>query len=180
MTSRYNFILLILLCAICVGCPRPVMRNDAGVSETITRESSSEPARVLFKHGSEKAGYFVALRSDSIEWYDSIPISPATRHVVETAAVNAIITRSLNSVSGAVNGGVIGFAVGGLAGCMLAPTAGGFSLDGLNDVGGREIIIGAIAGTVVGTFIGSRNGSETETRYQIADTTAKIDTSKFH
>jgi hypothetical protein len=168
-----HFILLILLCLICIGCPRPVMRNDADVSEAITRESRSEPARVLFKHGGERAGFFVALRTDSIEWYDSIPTSPATRHVIETGEVNAIITRSNSSASGAVNGGVIGCSAGGIAGCALAPFVGGctWAEPPFNAKGGRVIIISAISGTVVGALIGSRNGPETETRYEIADTT---------
>ena len=181
---RYNFILLILLCAVCIGCPQPLVRRDEDVSEKITRESSREPARVLFKHGREQSGFFVAIRTDSIEWYDSIAISPRMRHAVETGAVNAIITRSINSASGAVNGGVIGFGIGGLAGCIIAPIAGGCSAVGgggsfgyggggsyeLNTVGGRVIIISAISGTVIGALIGSRNGPETETRYEVADT----------
>jgi hypothetical protein len=193
-SRRYNFIFLTLLCAVCIGCPDPIMRSDLGVSEKITRESSSEPARILFKHGKEQAGFFVALRTDSIEWYDSIPISPTTRHAIETGEVNAIVTRSNSSVSGAVNGGVIGFSIGGIAGCVIAPLAGGCSPVGgggsfgnwndgsyeLNAVGGRVMIISAISGTVIGALIGSRNGNETETRYEITNTISKVDTTKLH
>jgi len=109
-------ILNILLIPIAFGCSSQHTMTDSELSEHLNYETTERPARITFTNGRQVSGYLLAIRHDSLEWYDTFPAWSERLHTAPAEDVHTVVIQTRHAMrpfwmglGGCAIGGGLGF-----------------------------------------------------------------------
>jgi hypothetical protein len=182
-SNHASALLPFILLPIAFGCQKPYRLTDGELSHRLTSHTSHEPGRITLSNKTELEGYLVALRGDSLEWYDSPDGLAKERHASAAENVLSVYTRTSDGTL-PLWFGLGGCAIGGCTACtgeMIYSVGSAASDPGSSspkfNVGGP--LIGAVGGAAIGAIIGiASDPGSLENTWQYKIHTARQETAR--